>query len=209
MTLTAKTPEALILDFGEVLVTAQPPDSVKRLAAIARLPVDDFVSRYWRHRDAYDGGLPVAEYWQRVLEGTAGSTSGQFGELIEADSASWTHYRDEVWDIAASFKARGGRTAMLSNGVPEIIARVRAERPLDGYFDVVVVSCEVGCAKPDPTIYRLCLDRLGVSAAAALFVDDRLINLHAAVQAGLRTLHFTGDESVAALQRAVSGKPLR
>ena len=198
----AKRPEALILDFGEVLVTAQPPESVERMASIAHLPLDDFRAGYWRHRDAYDAGLPAADYWRLVLDGRPPS-SAQIADLIDADGVSWTNYREDVWAIAAAFKARGGRTAILSNGVPEIIGRVRDERPLDRYFDVVIVSCEVGCAKPSPDIYRICIDRVGMPAASALFVDDRLVNLAAAEEAGLRTLHFTGDGSVAELKRAV------
>jgi len=41
----------------------------------------------------------------------------------------------------------------------------------------VVISCEVGLSKPDPRIYQLCLDRLGLAAPATLFVDDRADNV--------------------------------
>ncbi len=193
------TPDALILDFGEVLTRPQPRDAVERMAAIARLPVDQFVSRYWRHRGAYDGGLPVAEYWRRVLE-MDGDEVAALDDLIAADAASWSDYRGEVWDIAAAFRARGRRTAMLSNGVPEVIGRVRADRPLDAWFDVVIVSCEVGRCKPDPAIYEMCIDRLGIPAESTLFVDDRTENLEAAEAVGLRTLRFAGDATVPVLR---------
>jgi epoxide hydrolase-like predicted phosphatase len=77
---------------------------------------------------------------------------------------------------------------------------VRAARPLAQCFDAVIVSCEVGCAKPDPRIYQICLTQLGVTPSSAVFVDDRLENLAAAEQLGIRTLHFTGEESVAQLK---------
>ena len=44
------TPTALILDFGEVLTNPQPRSIVERMAAIARLPLEQFVTRYWAHR---------------------------------------------------------------------------------------------------------------------------------------------------------------
>jgi putative hydrolase of the HAD superfamily len=203
------TLKGLILDFGEVLVHAQSAASVLRMAAAAGLPVEDFTRRYWAHRDAYDGGLPVADYWARVLDGVPDGKAPRAGaspflELIEDDCASWTDYREEVWEIAKAFKAAGGRAAMLSNGVPEIICKVRAERDLSRFFDVVIVSCEVGCAKPDPRIYRLCLEQLGTPAAATMFVDDREVNLAAARDAGLQTLHFTGDASIAALRARIA-----
>ena len=197
------TLKGLILDFGEVLVRAQSPASLRRMASSVGLDVDDFRQRYWAHRDAYDGGLPVADYWARVLSGVPQDSAAYLDGLIRDDCASWTDYRDDVWAIAAAFRAAGGRTAILSNGVPEIIGKVRNERNLAAVFDVVIVSCEVGCAKPDPAIYRICLEQLGTDPAATLFVDDREVNLQAARDAGLQTLHFVGDESIAQLRARV------
>ena len=191
--------DALILDFGEVLVHPQSRDAIARMAQLVNISADDFQNRYWSHRLAYDGGLPAAEYWRRVLEGLDVAPPGidrVVTELIGADYDSWTVYRPEVWEIAAAFKASGGRTAILSNGVPEIMGRLRTERTLAEFFDVIVVSYEVGCAKPDPAIYQICLDRLRVPAESALFVDDRVENLEAASRLGIQTLHFTGNESV-------------
>jgi putative hydrolase of the HAD superfamily len=196
--------EGLILDFGEVLTRSQPRTALEKMATLARLPLDELLSRYWRYRADYDGGLTGEEYWGRVLEGSGAMSAEVIADLIDADFQSWTDYRPEVWDIAATFRARGGRTAMLSNGVVEIVARLRRERRLDRWFDVVVASCEVGSCKPDPEIYRICLERLGLAADATLFVDDRLENLQAARELGLHTQHFLGDSSVSDLRRALS-----
>jgi putative hydrolase of the HAD superfamily len=194
------TASALVLDYGEVLTRPQPHDVVVRMASVAGLPVGEFVSRYWRHRPAYDGGLNVSDYWRRVMERDEVPAT-LLEELVAADALSWRDYRADMWTIAAAVRARGRRTAMLSNGVPEIIARVRAERRLDAWFDVVVVSCEVGCCKPDPAIYQICLERLQTPADQTLFVDDRVENLQAAEALGFQTLRFTGDESVPVLRR--------
>ena len=83
------------------------------------------------------------------------------------------------------------------------MARVRADHPLETRFDAVVISCEVGLAKPDPRIFRLCLERLGLSAGAALFVDDRADNVQAAAGVGLRTLRFEGPDALERLQALV------
>ena len=172
------------------------------MATLVRLPFDELVSRYWRHRAEYDGGLTGEEYWRRVIEGSV--SAEVIADLIDADFQSWSDYRREVWDIAAAFRARGGRTAMLSNGVTEIVGRLRSERGLERWFDVVVASCEVGRCKPDPEIYRICLERLGLAADATLFVDDRMENLQAARDIGMHTQHFLGDSSVSGLRRALA-----
>jgi putative hydrolase of the HAD superfamily len=189
---------ALILDFGGVLARAQDPAAIRRLAGLATLPKDEFVRRYWQHRAAYDSGLPAADFWARVLERECDASIVQ--DLIRADIDSWTVYREAVWTMAAEFRARGGRTAMLSNGVPEIVDVIRRHRDLDDFFDAVIISCEVGCAKPDPRIYRIALARLGVDAPAAIFVDDVAANLDAAAGLGLQTLLFRGDEDLPGLR---------
>jgi len=191
--------EALILDYGNVLSHSQREDRLESMAVQVRAPLNAFRDAYWQHRQSYDAGLPAAEYWRRVL-GTLGQSSGALehgpaiDRLIEADVASWTEYREEMWGLAQSFRVNGGRTAFLSNGVPEAMSRIRAERPLERWFDVVVVSCEVGVAKPDPAIYKMCLSRLCVEPNHALFVDDRLENIEAAARLGIKTFHFAGDD---------------
>jgi putative hydrolase of the HAD superfamily len=200
--------EALILDYGNVLSHPQPEDWFEVIAAQVGVPTDAFREAYWRHRLPYDTGLPAAKYWRRVLE-TLGHSSRALDQdavidhLVEADVASWTEYRAEVWDLAQSFRVGGGRTAFLSNGVPEAMARIRTDRPLERWFDVVIASCEVGVAKPDSLIFRMCLSRLGVEASRALFVDDRIENIEGAASIGIQTFHFAGVDSVSRLARAV------
>jgi putative hydrolase of the HAD superfamily len=155
---------ALILDYGEVLSHPQRRDCLQQMAARAGTDVERFGTAYWRYRRAYDGGLAASEYWYRVLD-TLGTgkvaDAGLVDVLIADDIRSWTHYREDVWEFARAFRAAGGRTAFLSNGVPEIVGHLRRTRALDTSFDAVLVSCEVGYMKPAPEIFRLCLERLG------------------------------------------------
>jgi HAD superfamily hydrolase (TIGR01509 family) len=56
---------------------------------------------------------------------------------------------------------------------------------LDGFFDTVVTSARAGAAKPDPAIFRLALEELGVAAERALHVGDEPIDEQGARAAGL------------------------
>jgi putative hydrolase of the HAD superfamily len=143
--------EALILDYGNVLTHPQPADWCESVASLVGVSTEAFREAYWEHRQLYDAGLRAAEYWRRVLQTLGHSPRASEVEviidrLVEADVASWTRYREDVWDLALLFRLNGGRTAFLSNGVVEAMARIRAERHLERWFDVVVVSCEVGAA---------------------------------------------------------------
>ena len=204
--------KALILDFGEVLVRPQSAESIRVMAQLAKLEVEEFRRRYWHHRPGYDSGrLSGTAYWQHVIGSRTlvndDSDTAVIEALKAADCTSWTDYRQDMWALAAEFRQKHGRTAFLSNGVPEVMGRVRTEMALSEYFDAVVVSYEVGCAKPDARIYQLCLSALGVSAESALFVDDRLENLDAAERLGIQSFHFTGDSSVAELRSRLAQAP--
>ena len=65
--------------------------------------------------------------------------------------------------------------------------------PLDGLFDTVVFSCEVGYAKPDEEIYRIALKRLGAEAKETAFIGDGGSGeLEGARRAGLATVLAAG-----------------
>lgn len=62
-----------------------------------------------------------------------------------------------------------------------------AGSPVD-LFDAVVESSKVGLRKPDPRIYELALERLGVTADVTIFLDDLGINLKPARAMGMATI---------------------
>jgi len=96
---------------------------------------------------------------------------------------------------------RGYRLAMLTNNVREWEARWRAMLPVDELFEVVVDSAFVGLRKPDPAIYRLTCDRLGVAPDRCLFVDDVEINCTAAADLGMAAVVFRSNEQAIAEMR--------
>ena len=84
-------------------------------------------------------------------------------------------------------RADGYRTAILTNNVREWGRYWKESIPLE-LFDVVVDSCDVGLRKPDPAIFRLTCERLGVAPEAAVFLDDTRRHVEAARQIGLQAI---------------------
>ena len=95
-------------------------------------------------------------------------------------------------DAVERFRAAGLRTAVLSNSWgPERYDRTR----WDAMFDAVVLSCDHGVRKPDPAIYRIVLEELGLPAAECVFVDDIGGNLKPAKALGMTTIKHTDAAS--------------
>lgn len=95
-------------------------------------------------------------------------------------------------DTLHHLRARGYRLGLISNAdVMEVAAW--ADSPLAGAFDVEVFSCAAGCVKPEPAIYRQCLESLGLDPRQCLFVGDGGSNeLVGAKEIGLSTVFVSG-----------------
>jgi len=105
---------------------------------------------------------------------------------------------EEMLAVVAAI-GRHHPVGMLTNNVREWAAW-RDHYPMD-LFRVVVDSCEVGMRKPDPRIYRLTCERLGVEPQRAVFVDDFPQNVQGAAAVGMHAILFTStDATVAALR---------
>lgn len=118
--------------------------------------------------------------------------------------------RQPVLERVVDLRARGYRTAVVTNNFKEITALWRARVDLDRLFDTVVDSCEVGVRKPDPGIYRIALERLGgVAPEDAVLLDDFEANLAGARAVGLHAVLVGADTEAALseLERLLAENP--
>jgi putative hydrolase of the HAD superfamily len=104
------------------------------------------------------------------------------------------HPNRPMIELMRELKATGKRMAMLTNNVKEWEPMWRSMLPVDEIFELVVDSGFVGCRKPEPQIYELTLERLGLPAEACLFVDDLAHNVDGAREAGMTAVHFQDNE---------------
>jgi putative hydrolase of the HAD superfamily len=110
---------------------------------------------------------------------------------------------EEMIGLMRELKASGLKMAMLTNNVREWESLWRSMMPVDEIFEEVVDSAFVGCRKPEPRIYELTLERIGMPAGACLFVDDLQVNCGRAEKAGMSAVHFRDNEQAIAEIRAV------
>jgi putative hydrolase of the HAD superfamily len=97
-------------------------------------------------------------------------------------------------ELMREVKADGHRMALLTNNVREWEPLWRGMLPVDEIFELVVDSAFVGCRKPDPEIYEITLERLGLSAPECIFIDDVEVNVEAARELGMSAVHFRENE---------------
>ena len=94
----------------------------------------------------------------------------------------------EVPDVLRRLKAAGLKTAILSNGTPEMLDAAVENAGIGDLLDAVLSVEEAGVFKPHPKVYRLALDRFGVPAESLAFQSSNAWDAWAASAFGMRVV---------------------
>jgi putative hydrolase of the HAD superfamily len=182
----------VIFDYGEVISLTPSPADREVIRALAGIDGEPFWRAYSAHRDGLDqGSAGVAAYWQAIA-GEVGARwdDARVHELWAADFRSWLSINPGTIEVLADLKAGGTRLALLSNAGPDFGSYFR-HGPLGGFFTACYVSGELNLLKPYAEIYQHVLGDLGVSAADAVFIDNRESNVRGAEAIGITGHVFT------------------
>lgn len=184
---------AVVFDYGMVLTGQPNTDAHAAMVRITGLPVDRFETLYWADRHAYDEGkLSGIAFWQKFLrDGNLDLGPTAVEELNQWDARMWTTQNPAMVAWHAQLKQHGLRTAILSNMGDSVLANMEKEFDWLNHFDVLVWSYQLHMAKPDPAIYLHTLQQLGTHPEETLFIDDKRINVDAAIALGIKALEFT------------------
>lgn len=93
--------------------------------------------------------------------------------------------RERWTKLLEAARANGVATAVLSNnpgGAEGAPVRELEER---GIVDVCVLSGEVGAEKPEPAVFDIVAEKLGLPVQDCVLVDDSIVNIHGAVEHGM------------------------
>ncbi|MBN1955145.1 MAG: HAD family phosphatase [Anaerolineae bacterium] len=199
---------AVAFDWGGVLmrtVDVRPRMAWEQRLGLRPCELDSIVFGSAAWQETQYGKSSVDDVWREVAHllgidrQQAAALSRDFwaGDQLDAEMVALIHELKEL----------GLRVALLSNQ-PRHLPHMLAELGVDGLFDVTVISAFEGTPKPDPAIYRLLLDRLGMAAQEVAFVDDLSLNVRAAQALGLCGVRFRG---VRHLRRALvaAGVPVK
>ena len=199
MTDRVAPPTAVIFDVGNVLYGWDPESFLVRQIAddSERLRFIEDTNLYAWH-DSLDGGRPFDEAAAELSE-----TFPAYADLISAWGSRFgetiTDPVPGVHEIVAELDQSGVPLFAITNFSADFWPPfVKREQAFFSRFRDIVVSGAEKMMKPDPAIYYLALDRFGVAARDALFIDDRQINVDGALAVGMRAHLFTTAEDLRA-----------
>lgn len=201
--------EAVIWDFGGVITTS-PFEAFNRYEAGRGLPRDTI-----RRINAAN---PDRNAWARLERSEIDADA--FDALFAEEAAALGHViagRDVLTLLAGdvrpamvaaldALKVAGFQLGCITNnakvgrgaGMTADAAKAAAVEAILARFDHVIESAKVGVRKPDPRIYRMMCDALGVDPAACVYLDDLGINCKPAAAMGMAAIKVTGERQALA-----------
>ena len=192
--------KSIIFDYGNVISEVQTGDCANEMELMTGVPAAVFRSVYDRFRFDFDRGLITgAEMYARLLDSEGYHSLALDMDLMKKiallDMQSWRKFRQDVTDWGLSLQKQGFKLGILSNMPTEFLQYYRNEIPLFVHADYACFSCEVHVIKPEPEIYNIVLDGLGVRPKEAVFYDDMQVNIDAACNLGIHACLWTGLEN--------------
>ncbi len=177
--MAVQRPTAVLFDAGGTLILQDPVEMSARLGS----PIDPMAA----HRAHY---VAMAEFSDRRLQGDAldwdwwleryfgllGVAEPHLaGERIDRGYGLWHHPLAGVAEAIEALRRNGIRVAVVSNSdgsVTESLARAG----LADLFEFVIDSHEVGVSKPNPQIFEVALERMGLGPSEAWYVGDSVFH---------------------------------
>ena len=188
---------AVLFDLGGVIVRTEYQAPRQHLAESLGMDYDDIDKIVFgggtngSAARATLGQISEDEHWLNVMKILKQPASEN--ERIRAEFFAGDIIDRTLLDFLRSIRPKY-KTGLISNAWSGLRNYILREK-FDDAFEYMVISSEVGAAKPDPKIFQIALEQLQVRANEAVFVDDFMENIEACEKVGMKGIHFRDVES--------------
>jgi putative hydrolase of the HAD superfamily len=191
--------DACLVDAYNTIVYTDYAPYRDELPALAGLPADVLYGEFRRLGPAVGTGrMTLAQAFAAILQ--AGGAEPRPG-LVRALTArtrelllTTARLYDDALPFLRELRSLGVKVAIVSN-CDENTRPLLAASGVAALADALILSCEVGAEKPQAAIYQQALDRLGVPAEAALFIDDNAAFCAGAGELGISALRIVRGQA--------------
>ena len=181
---------AVLFDFGGVIVRTNDRTPRERLAARLGIAYDQLSSLVFDSESALQatlGKITTQKHWE-ALRNELGLSQDDHANL-PLDFWGGDVLDQELVDYIRALRP-DYKTSLISNAWDDLRQVLEYTWKISDVFDEIIISAEVGVAKPDPRIYQIALERLAVAPQQAVFVDDFPANIAGARAVGMHAIHF-------------------
>jgi putative hydrolase of the HAD superfamily len=195
---SSSTITTLFVDMGKVLLSdSWGPARRQRAGDLFGFDLEAAAARSQLTFEVYEQGkISLDEFvnWVIISQGHAIDREA-FKEFMLDQS----HPHPDMIELVRRLKALYGlKVVMVTNDGREFILRRIQHFGLAEFVDCFIVSCFVGCRKPDPDIYRMALDITQAQPSQVVYIDDQVLFVEVAQSLGIRGIHHTDYASTRA-----------
>jgi putative hydrolase of the HAD superfamily len=170
-------PKAFLIDVYDTILTCDFDVHQTGISGLAGIAARDWNAGYAQvELELNEGRLSVAQGIEQILLAAGTEPAPELVSKLVRKEREMLFAAARLYDDAIPFlkmlRSRGVPTAFVSN-CNESTRPLLSALGVSALVDKMVLSCEVGSAKPAPRIYQEALDQLGVAAEDAVFVDDQ------------------------------------
>ncbi|MGH9936805.1 MAG: HAD family hydrolase [Blastocatellia bacterium] len=183
--------QAVVFDLGGVLIDWNPRHLYRKMFGGDEEAMERFLSEVcspeWNARQ--DEGRPFAEATEALI-----ARHPEQAEFIRAFFDRWPEMVggeiERTVEILDELKRDGYKIYALSNWSAETFPHARKRFQFFDWFDLTVISGEIGLVKPNREIFDFLLEKTGKRAEECVFIDDSQANAVAARELGFDAIHF-------------------
>lgn len=185
---------AVFFDLGGVIVRTEYQAPRERLAERLGMEYDDLSKIVFDSETGYQasiGAITSLQHWEAVMK----RLKRPYEEmaLIRDEFFAGDIVDHEILNFLRSLRGKY-ITGLISNAWSDLRDYIVREK-FDDAFEHIVISAEVGVAKPEAEIYRIALKQAGVRPNEAVFVDDFYVNIEGCEKVGMKGIHFKDAQS--------------
>jgi len=186
----------VVFDFGGVVGGSHRGLLEEKLAAELKISHEKVVKMIEAYERAKRLNVSEKRFWHFYSVNSGIWLPSNWPSRFEEIKRHIVSLNPEMMKLVDELKEMGHRVAMLSNVTTKRSITIR-EKGFYNYFDPAVLSCEIGCAKPDKRSYTTLLKRLGNPPPGhCIFIDDKQANVDAALDMGIDAIRFTSCDDL-------------
>lgn len=166
----------------------------EKVCGVLQISKPEFIKSYLKYNLDFNAGkISKKEFWTNILADL--NKDPFYYEVMEIVDAPRL-LNNAVMELIHDLKVKGYKLGILSNDTKEGAVVIRKNEGLESLFDLILVSGETGLAKPTKEAFLDFVEKLSITAAELVYIDDAKANILAANELGIATVYCEDPANV-------------